>query len=46
MIAGKRCNPAVLYIALAVILFSLGYFATRHGQNDLHPAAVPMHQAQ
>jgi hypothetical protein len=33
MIVGKRCNPALLWIALLVIVLSLAYFGLGHGQE-------------
>jgi hypothetical protein len=42
-VVGKRCKPILLYVVLAIVVFSLVYFYMRHGGGGgLLPENPPM----
>jgi hypothetical protein len=43
VLAGKRCSPVVIYIALALIVISLTFLWAKRGP-DRRPNAAPLHQ--
>ncbi|HTZ98382.1 MAG TPA: hypothetical protein VMB18_18395 [Terriglobales bacterium] len=45
MLAGKRCSPVVIYVALAFIVISLTFLLVKRGP-DRRPNAAPLHQPQ
>ena len=42
-VAGKRCKPILLYVALIVVGLSLLYFSVHRG-GGLQPQSPPLHQ--
>ncbi|MCU1298238.1 MAG: hypothetical protein JWO91_2516 [Acidobacteriaceae bacterium] len=43
MLAGKRCSPTLVVIAIGIILTALVFFALSHSPNEA-PKTQPMHQ--
>ncbi|MCU1296301.1 MAG: hypothetical protein JWO91_579 [Acidobacteriaceae bacterium] len=45
MLAGKRCSPTLVVIAIAIILSALVFLGLSHSPNQAPPKAAPIHQA-
>ena len=45
LVAGKRCSPRVIAIALGLIVLFLLFFYVQRG-HDVSPDQQPLHQAQ
>ncbi len=45
LVAGKRCGPGLLFLALAVVLVSLLFFSL-HRSRALAPQPAPMHESR